>query len=412
MTTDDYQVAQEHEGTPEQMGPPRAFIEQVKGALDHLYDLDHLQRYPVVRGGKSPAEPSVEIGGQRLRQELAAAVETLNPGAGVPFRAPHARLYNLVRLHYVQGMTVQEAARELGISIRQAYRDLRRGEKSVAAALWARCSAPSLQEVSAAQLSSVREEMARLETHPQPTDMRLLLGHAQEAVKRLAQQRDVCFHVDAPPEAVTVSVDPVVARQVLVGLLSHAVRQAQPGTLHLALTAVKERVTLLLRYDPGLEAAEAPAVDLVVAQLADRLGWAMSREDQPSGTRTVTLHIATRGSTVLVIDDNEGLVKLLDRYLTDHAYRVIAATGGQEGLHLAQELLPDAIVLDVMMPGMDGWELLQRLRAWPQTANIPVVICSVINDPDLAQSLGASSFLPKPVSRDDVLDALHRIGVV
>ena len=215
-----------------------------------------------------------------------------------------------------------------------------------------------------------------------------------------------------PPKAVIVSLDPVVARQVLVGMLSQAVRQAQAGTLDLALTVEGEEVLLTLRYDPEPEAAESPAVNLVVAQLVDRLGWTVSQEDRLSGARVVTLRIMARGPSVLVIDDNEGLVKLLDRYLTDHAYRVIAATSGQEGLRLAQELLPDAIVLDVMMPGMDGWELLQRLRAEPRTTNIPVVICSVIHDPDLAQSLGASAFLPKPVSRDDVLQALRRIGVM
>jgi Amt family ammonium transporter len=90
---------------------------------------------------------------------------------------------------------------------------------------------------------------------------------------------------------------------------------------------------------------------------------------------------------------------------------VVAATSSQEGLHLAQTLEPDAIVLDIMMPEMDGWELLQRLRAHPKTQEIPVVICSVINDPDLARSLGASFFLPKPVSRRAVLDVLQQLGV-
>jgi CheY-like chemotaxis protein len=153
-------------------------------------------------------------------------------------------------------------------------------------------------------------------------------------------------------------------------------------------------------------------VNLVVAQLADRLGWLVRQEDQPWGTRVVALHVTTRGPTVLVIDDNEGLVKLVQRYLTDRDCRVIAATNGQEGLRLAQELLPDAIVLDVMMPEMDGWELLQRLRNRPQTATIPVIICSVISDPDLAYSLGAALFLSKPISRRDVMDALRHLGVM
>ena len=123
-------------------------------------------------------------------------------------------------------------------------------------------------------------------------------------------------------------------------------------------------------------------------------------------------HVTAHGPTVLVIDDNDGLVKLVQRYLTDRDCRVIAATNGEEGLRLAQELLPDAIVLDVMMPEMDGWELLQRLRNRPQTATIPVIICSVISDPELAYSLGAALSLPKPISRRDVMDALHQLGVM
>jgi CheY-like chemotaxis protein len=106
------------------------------------------------------------------------------------------------------------------------------------------------------------------------------------------------------------------------------------------------------------------------------------------------------------------LVRLVERYLTDHAYRVVPAMDSQEGLRLAQDLLPDAIVLDVMMPGMHGWEVLQRLRNHPKTGGIPVIICSVFNNPELAYSLGASFFLPKPISRDDVLDALRQLNVV
>ena len=112
------------------------------------------------------------------------------------------------------------------------------------------------------------------------------------------------------------------------------------------------------------------------------------------------------------LPNNEGLVELLQRYLAGYAFRVIAAASGEEGLRLAQGLTPDAIVLDVMMPGMDGWEFLQRLRGRPQMVTTPVIICSVINDPELAYSLGASLFLPKPVSRDDVLAALREVGIV
>jgi CheY-like chemotaxis protein len=388
----------------------------VKDALEHLYDFPHLQSHPLALQGEPGQERPGETPSQRLRRELIAAIETLNPGEDVPFRAPHARLYNLLHLHHVEGMTIQEAAHELGISVRQAYRDLRRGTEGVAAVLWSRRS-PSLAQAAsrATELSSVQAEIDRLKAHPRPIDVRPLLQRAHKAVEQLAAQRAVRFDAQLSPEPVTVVTDPIMAQQVLISALSHALQQARPGALKATVespSAETDRVSVTLRYDAEPRAADAPVISPVVAQLVDRLGWAVGQEAQPEGARAVVFYLPAHGPTVLVIDDNAGLVQLLDRYLTDQACRVVAAASGQEGLDLAQELLPDAIVLDVMMPEMDGWELLQRLRTHSQTAQIPAIICSVFNDPELAYSLGASLFLPKPVSRADVLGALRKLGVV
>lgn len=70
--------------------------------------------------------------------------------------------------------------------------------------------------------------------------------------------------------------------------------------------------------------------------------------------------------------------------------------------------MPDVILLDVMMPHQDGWQVLQRLQAQVGTQHIPVIVCSVFDDPELARSLGAVDFLPKPVSRLQLLRALSR----
>lgn len=398
--------------SPEVEGIPRTFTDQIKQALEHLYDFPFLQRHPLAQELKATADHSAESPGQRLRRELIAAIETLNPGPGVPFRAPHARLYNLLHLHYVEGLTIQEAAHELGISLRQAYRDLRRGEESVAAVLWARRSPLPSPEPRAVELSSIQAEISRLEPHLRPTDVRPILQRVQNAVERLALQRGVTFQAEIPPEPAVVSTDPTLAQQVLISLLSHVVQQAQAGTVDLALTVSQGEAVLLLCYTPERKTPGTPVINQVVAQLADRLGWTMRETNEPDGRRAITLRITTRGPTVLVIDDNEGLVELLDRYLTGHGCHVVPAASGREGLELAKTIQPDAIVLDVMMPEVDGWEILQTLRTRPQTASVPIIICSVFNDPELAYSLGASLFLPKPVRRDDVLAALRRLGVV
>jgi CheY-like chemotaxis protein len=354
---------------------------------------------------------SAETAAQRLRQELTVAIESLSPGPGVSVRAPQARVYNLLIMHYVEGRTVQEVAHKLGISRRQAHRDLRKAIESVATVWWARRSNSVSRESGAAQLSSIHEEVARLEQHFRQVDLFMLVQRAQETVSGLALQRGVRLCAESPEEPGILSTDPVIAEQVLVNILSHAVQQTLCGDLDLLLTGTEGRVALRMRYYTDPKTEGMVAADQATTQLVDRLGWRVEQTDQPHGPRTVVLHMESRVPTVLVIDDNEGLVRLVERLLTDHAYRVVPAANGQEGLALAQDMLPDAIVLDVMMPEMSGWEVLQRLRNHPKTLGIPVVICSVFNSPELAYSLGASLFVPKPISRDDVLGALVQLGL-
>jgi CheY-like chemotaxis protein len=405
MTTDT-------ENIQDQNTPPATLVEQVKDALENLYDLNYLEHHPLAQGDECDAEHPSGHAGQRLRLELVGAIESLSPGPSVSFDAPQTRVHNLLVLHYVECRTVQEAAHMTDISRRQAHRDLRLGVEKIAAIFWARRSTTTSQQLSVSQLSSVETEVARLETHPSPTDMCRLLQEARETVGRLAAQHAVQFQIEAPMHPVMISVDQAVAEQVMVNLLSNAIQQAQPGALRVALTSDAAQASLTVCYLPEATAGTAPPVNLVIAQMADQLGWVVRRKDLTDGTRIIALNMTTYGPSVLVIDDNEGLVKLVDRYLTDQACRVISAENGLEGLRLAQEELPDVVILDVMIPQVHGWEVLQRLRNHPGTARIPVIICSVINDPELAYSLGASLFLPKPVSRNKILNALHELDVL
>lgn len=392
--------------------PTEDFVKQVKDALEHLYDFPALQRHPlshqVERTGKATGEGS----GQELRRMLISAIEALNPGPQVPFRSPHARVYNLLQLHYVEGLTIQEAAHELGISTRQAYRDLRHGEESIAAVLWEKRSVHASRQTSAAGLSSIEAEIAQLESTPRPTDLHLLLHNAVQAVQPLARQCNAQIYLPIPETPLIVPVDPTAARQVLVNLLSRGLRTIKPQQLEITVAATKRGATVVVNCGRTASAHKFQPVDGAAAQLAERLGWTIRPSIQPADRLSLIVEIPMQGPTVLIIDDNEGLVSLLQRYLSDKACQVVTARSGPEGLRLAREVLPNAIVLDVMMPDMDGWELLQRLRANQHTAKIPVAICSVINDPELAYSLGASLFIPKPVRRDDVLSALHKLGVV
>ncbi len=102
-------------------------------------------------------------------------------------------------------------------------------------------------------------------------------------------------------------------------------------------------------------------------------------------------------ATVLVIDDDPSVRELAGRSLLQEGYAVHTAASGEEGLALARQLRPDVITLDVMMPGMDGWTVLQQLKAEPELASIPVVMMSMLDADELADTMGAAASVSKPV---------------
>jgi CheY-like chemotaxis protein len=114
----------------------------------------------------------------------------------------------------------------------------------------------------------------------------------------------------------------------------------------------------------------------------------------------------TSAQVLLVIDDNKHFHDLFQRYLSGYNWQVIGSTSIAKGRDILAEMHPRLILLDIMMPKEDGWQLLHTLRASEETRDIPVIICSVLNQPHLARSLGASGYLRKPVTQQALLQAL------
>jgi CheY-like chemotaxis protein/anti-sigma regulatory factor (Ser/Thr protein kinase) len=113
-------------------------------------------------------------------------------------------------------------------------------------------------------------------------------------------------------------------------------------------------------------------------------------------------------STVLVIDDDATARDLMQRYLTREGFRAVLAASGEEGLRLARTEHPRVITLDVMMPGMDGWSVLQALKSDPELRSIPVIMATIVADRGLGYALGAADYLIKPFNREKLVEILNR----
>jgi PAS domain S-box-containing protein len=112
--------------------------------------------------------------------------------------------------------------------------------------------------------------------------------------------------------------------------------------------------------------------------------------------------------TVLVIDDDPTVCALMTRYLTNEGLRVETAPTGDRGLAIARQIHPDVITLDVLLPQMNGWEVLASLKADPDLADIPVVMMSMIDDKNLGFTLGAADYLTKPIDYKRLIRLLDR----
>jgi len=114
------------------------------------------------------------------------------------------------------------------------------------------------------------------------------------------------------------------------------------------------------------------------------------------------------GTCVLVIDDDPSQRDLMRRFLSKEGFFVRCADNGEEGLRLARQLMPIAITLDVMMPEMDGWAVLEELKSDPRLHEIPVIMLTMVDDPERGLALGAADYLTKPVDRRRLSKILER----
>jgi len=128
--------------------------------------------------------------------------------------------------------------------------------------------------------------------------------------------------------------------------------------------------------------------------------------EQPTKA-SVTMVSGRLTPLVLIVDDEVPARELLASYL-EPEYRVAMAESGVEAIKEAQRLRPDAITLDVMMPGSDGFDTLVALRQNPTTADIPVIILSIVDQKQVGFALGAADYLIKPVRKPILLEAIHK----
>ncbi|HEY1347946.1 MAG TPA: response regulator, partial [Streptosporangiaceae bacterium] len=118
------------------------------------------------------------------------------------------------------------------------------------------------------------------------------------------------------------------------------------------------------------------------------------------------------GPTVVVVEDDRRSFDLLRVHLEAAGVRVVGARDGEEGLDTVRRLSPAGVILDILLPGMDGWEVLTQLKADPRTVPIPVIVVSMLDERGRGFALGAAEYLVKPVGKEQLLAAVYRAAAM
>ncbi len=401
------------------------FVAQVADAYEHLYDLVYLRTHPLLRLPQIDQRLPAKERAWRLHQILLEAIEALDPGPQAPTQSRTWRRHRLMVLRYLEGMEVQAVADDLGISKRHCFREHEVAIAAIASLLADAGSNHSEAEpapdggsrAEPGRLELLRLEAARLarSSHQAPL-AEVLLGAVQLAGE-MARRRGVHIRLEIAPNLPPVAADRNTLRQLILGLLSHLLERLDGGEIAVTGAAHAGCVTLSLDSFGVATALSAPAAQeaqmrlSMLHELAAVQNIRVQSTAGESGALGFCLELATtRPRTILVVDDNHDALHLFERYLTQHNYQVVMAQSGAEALEKAREVQPFAVTLDLMMPGRDGWDVLQTLTNQPATQHIPIIICTVLAAKEMALSLGAAAFLAKPVSEQALIEALEALG--
>lgn len=386
--------------------------DDVHDALSHLYDNDLLahSRLAAAFPGMQNVLP-LERRADRMRSLLLEAIDVLRPTRRCAFGSPESRHYDVLCLRYVEDMPVTRMEGEMSVGRRQLHRDLLEAEERLAEVLTSRTQAEGGAPAgvnAAAKGDPLSSELQALRSQPATVNLPALLQSALRLLAPLATQAGSTLDGPAAEDdPAYVTADPAVLRQLCVQLVGAALQVCGGQRLRLAVEQRDGSPLLALRCPWPASGTLPGAADIQRIAISQQATCEVG--GRPDGEMEVLLRFRGREPySALVVEDNPGAVELYRRFLAGSGWRLESTGDPRQTLALAKAQLPDALILDIMMPGMDGWGVIEALSACPETAAIPVIICSVVEDIHLGEVMGVAAYLRKPVGRGELLTALKR----
>jgi len=296
-------------------------------------------------------------------------------------------------------------------------------------------------------LDLARIEAGKMELNFEEVRLPDIIHSVLSTAKGLVKEKAIQLIEKVPADMPTVRGDTMRVRQILLNLISNAAKFTDEGFITIESSVQKapngkfEALIKVIDTGPGI----SPEGQQKLFKAFSQVDGSATRKTGGSGlglsicANLVQLHGGRigvesqegKGSTfwftmplfrqpaeeipadkkiVLAIDDDLQVISLYERYLTPQGYHVVALTEPARAKERAKEIRPFAITLDIMMPHVDGWAVLADLKSDPATRDIPVIICSIVEQTDKGFNLGAADYLVKPILEEDLVHALNRLN--
>ena len=390
----------------------------VRDALAHFHDPSFLQTSPLV--ALLPPEGKDSVATQ-LQVLLREGVECLRPSPTIPPERPEWFSYRILQCRYFQLRNLRTVCDELALSPTSVYRYQQQAIEALADILWHRLQQGAAGEgIPRVADSGTPDERALHEamriaraSHRASVDLSALMSSVAQTVEPLASQQGISLEMDVPAGLPSIYGDAAILHQIIVNMLAGIL---SVGPVHDLTVQVRARGHELVwrlvdhSWHPDyarqlLERAEFALGQSLLGVYGGRF-WTERGDDRVEALCFALPH--ARPHTILVVEDDQDTLHLYERYLQRQGFMLRVAHNGEEAWQLlTEEAPPSLIILDVLMPREDGWMVLQRLKILPETADIPVIVYSVLGQPSLALALGAVRVLRKPIEEDALLTAIR-----
>ena len=291
-------------------------------------------------------------------------------------------------------------------------------------------------------------EAGRMELELSAFSVRAVIEHALALVRERAALHGIAVTFEIDPTLDLITSDELRFKQVMLNLLSNAVKfTPDGGSVSVSAAHTQHRLTVTVTDDGigippedqerifesfhqgrrGAPREEGTGLGLTLCRriitlmggemtlqsevgVGSTFGFTVPLGEWAAPTRSDLLD--PRDPVVVVIDDDRASLDLMSAYLDGLGVRVVRARDGAEGLEAIRRVEPVAVLLDIRLPGIDGWEVLQKLRADPATQTLPIIIATILDEKSRGLAAGAAEYLIKPVGREDLLAALRRVDVL